>query len=1035
MRLYCQKLLKGGLLCLLLFSILLQGYDAAAQARRTFKGTITNTNGEPIAGASVMLKGQTTGTTTDNTGTFSISATEGSRVVISNVGYAQQEIVLRGTQPILLSLTQTAGTLNDVVVLAYGSQRRRDITGSVAVVNVAESKKFSTNDISQLLQGRVTGVQVNSDGQPGATPSVRIRGFGTFGNAQPLYVIDGVQVGTVVRDFSPNDIESIQVLKDASAAALYGSAAANGVIIITTKQGKKNTPLKVEYNGYYGIDKVWQIIPVTHRADYQTLNNEARRAAMVTNPNAHLAPANDPTSPSYITNIDVDWQKEGLKQGNRQNHNIGFSGGGVYNTYNFSLDYFDNNGTYVGNGPTYTRYTARVNSSYEKGIFKVGENIFYAHSHENSLTSTTANDLAGAQPPLINTLDWAIPTMPVYDPTKLGGYGGTLSNLQDEISLNGIGVNSIITNYVDVDRTFANVYGEAQLIKSGGHNLRYRINLSYDKTQTRDYAFKPSFDLGYFFQSPTAKLDDNTRVFTTGLVENTLTYQKNFGRHNVEVLAGQTYSKNTSLFRGGHAEGFTLPYRPLLSNGATSASTGSLVEAARSSYLARLNYNYDERYLLTASIRRDASSRFAPTHRIGYFPAVSAGWRLTQEKFLNLPKDIISDIKIRGSYGKLGNDNIGDYLYLPFINSGVVYTFANGGTPTRYVGGIQTNVASEDIHWEDRTSSNVGLDAVLLKGSVDFSAEYYNNKTIGALVGVPIPASVGSLNRTPTINAATLQNKGLEFSAAYHKKRGDFTFDVSGNLSTLKNKVLALGGNNEPINGAGARTVIGSEVGQHYGYVYEGIFQNAADVSSHATQPGAAPGDIKFKDISGPGGKPDGKIDTYDRTFLGSGIPKYSYGFNFTAGYKNFDFSLFASGSAKFLIDGRLYRSLMHTGGSANYHTDMLNRWTTTNTNTTIPRLNVEDPNQNSRDSDRPGWLQDGTYLRINTLSVGYNFRAGIVNGITKLRVYLTAQNLYTFQKYKGYNPDFTSGVFNPGYDDGSYPKPRIIMAGVQVGF
>lgn len=1022
------------MLSLLFFSILLQHFSALAQARKTFRGTITNSIGEPVAGASVVVKGETTGTATDNTGAFSISAAEGATIVVSNVGFTSQEYTLRGSESLSINLSQNASTLNDVVVLAYGTQRRRDITGSVAVVNVAETKKYSTNDVAQLLQGRVTGVQVNSDGQPGATPSVRIRGFGTFGNAQPLYVIDGVQVGTVVRDFSPNDIESIQVLKDASAASLYGSAAANGVIIITTKQGKKNAPLKVEYNGYYGVDKVWQIVPVTNRANYQLLNNEARK-----NANKALAPGNDPASPLYITNVDTDWQKEGLKNGNRQNHNVAFSGGGAYNTYLFSLDYFDNDGTYVGNGPTYTRYTARVNSSMEKGIFKVGENIFYAHSRENLLTSpaATANDLAGAQPPLINTLDWAIPTMKIFDPTKEGGYGGTLSTLQDEISLNGIGVNSLIDNYTEVDRTFANVYAEAQLLKSNGHSLRYKLNLSYDKTQARDYAFKPSFDLGYFFQSPIAKLDDNSRVFTTGLVENTLTYQKNFNRHAVEVLVGQTYQKSTSVFRGGHAEGFTKPYRPLLSNGATSASTGSLNESSRASYLSRLNYNFDERYLLTASVRRDASSRFSKANRIGYFPSISAGWRISQEKFMNLPKDIVSDIKIRGSYGKLGNDNIGDYLYLPFINSGVVYTFND----IRNVGGIQTNVASEDIKWEDRTSSNIGLDAVLLKGNLDFSIEYYNNKTIDVLVGVPIPYSVGSLNRNPTINAATLRNKGLEFSAAYHKRRGAFTFDVSGNLSTLKNEVLALGGNNEPITGAGAITRIGSEVGQHFGYVYEGIFQNAAEVAAHATQPLAAAGDIKFKDIAGPKGAdgkptgPDGKIDANDRTVLGSGIPKYNYGFSFTAGYKNFDFSLFASGSAKFLINGRLYRSLVHTGGSANYREEMLNRWTPTNTNTTIPRLNVDDPNVNARDSDRPGWLQDGSYLRINTLSLGYNFSSTFVKGISKLRVYITTQNLYTFQKYKGYNPDFTSGVFNPGFDNGSYPKPRIIMGGVQVGF
>ena len=1031
MRLTCRHLLKKAMLCLLFLSFLFYSQQTMAQAaRKTIKGTVANNKGEPVAGASVVVKGQTGGTITDNAGNFSIDAPEGSKIVISNVGFTAQEITARGGN-FTFTLAQSNGGLDEVVVLAYGSQRKRDITGSVAVVNVAESKKFSTNDVSQLLQGRASGVQVTSDGQPGSIPNVRVRGIGTFGanggSTQPLYVIDGVQVTTGVRDFNPNDIESVQVLKDASAAALYGSQAANGVIIITTRQGRKNTQTRVEYNGYYGVDKIWQRMPVTTRADYQLLNNEARR-----NAGKPLAPANDPTSPKYINNIDVDWQKEGTKTGNRQNHNVAFSGGGINNTYLVSLDYFDNKGTYVGNGPDYTRYTVRVNSSMEKGIFKVGENIFYAHSHENLLTSTTNYDLAGNQSPLISTLDLALPTLPLYDATKEGGYGGTLSTLQDEISLNGIGVNSLVNNYVDVDRMFSNVYGELQLLKTGGHSLRYKLSLSYDKTQTRDYAFKPSFDLGYFFQSPIAKLDDNSRTITTGLIENTLTYQKAFGRHNVEMLIGQTYLKSSFIFRGGHAEGFPKPYKPLLSNGATSAASGSLTESARASYLGRLNYNYDEKYLLTASIRRDASSRFGPLHKLGYFPSVSVGWRLLQEKFIHLPETVFSDVKLRASYGRLGNDNIGDYAFQPVINSGIVYTF-NG---IRYVGGLATNFKDQDIKWEDRATTNVGLDAILLKGAFDFFAEYYMNKSTDLLVGVPIPLTVASINSFPTVNAGSLQNSGVEFTLTYHKRKGDFTYDVSANLSTVKNKVLALGGNNEPIDGAGTRTIVGGEAGQHFGFVYEGIFQNAAEVAAHAFQtPKTAPGDIKFADISGPQGKPDGVIDSYDRTFLGSAIPKYNFGFSYTAGYKSFDLSVFASGSAKFLINGRLYRSLMHTGGSANYLTDMLNRWTPTNTATDIPRLNVDDPNNNGRDSNRPGWLQDGTYVRINTVSLGYNFRPDILKGISKIRVYVTVQNLYTFQKYKGYNPDFTSGVFNPGFDNGSYPKPRTIMGGVQVGF
>ncbi len=1014
--------------CILVMAVLLLLPGKVKAQTNNITGTVTGKGNQPLVGATITIKQTKKTTATDVNGKFSIEATTGETLIVSNVGYETNEMVINKSS-VAVSLSTVTTNLDDVVVVAYGTQKKKDITGSVAIVNMTETKKYSTSDVSQLLQGRASGVSVNSDGQPGATPSVRIRGFGTFGNAQPLYVIDGVQVGTVVRDFSPNDIESIQVLKDASAGALYGSAAANGVIIITTKQGKKNTQLKAEYNGYYGVDKVWQIVPVTDRATYQLLNNEAR-----VNGGVPLAPGNDPASPKFISGINTNWQKAGLKDGNRQNHNVAFSGGGLNNTYLVSLDYFGNKGTYVGNGPDYTRYTARVNTSAEKGIFKVGENIFYAHSHENTLNTTSGNDLAGALPPLINTLDFAIPTMPIYDPNRDGGYAGTLSTVEDVISMNGIGLNNILKHYADVDRTFANVYGEVQLLKNNGHSLKFRTNLSYDKTQVRDYAFKPSFDLGYFFQSRIAKLNDNSAVYTTGLIENTLTYQKKFDRHGVEVLAGQTYQQSTSLFRNGYAEGFTKPYYPVLGGGGatvTSAS-GSLFEYAKASYLARVNYNYDDRYLLTASGRRDASSRFGPKTRVGYFPSVAAGWRLTNEKFINLPKNIFTDIKIRGSYGKLGNDNIGEYRYQLVVNPGVVYNFND----TRNTGAISTNLVDENIKWEDRITSNVGVDAVLFNGKIDFSGEYYYNKSTDILVGVPIPLLFGSVNDRLTTNAGTLKNSGLEFSATYHKSKGVFTYDISANVSTVNNKVLALGGKNEPIYGAASITKVGTEVGQHYGWVYDGIFQSQAEVTASAFQyPKTSAGDIKFKDLSGPEGKPDNKIDDYDRTVLGSAIPKYNFGFSFTAGYKNFDFSLFASGSAKYLLDARLYRDLMHTGGSANYHTDILNRWTPTHTNTDIPRLQVDDPNNNGRDSNRPGWLQSGSYFRINTLSLGYNFKQDLIKGISKIRVYITTQNLYTFQKFKGYNPDFSSDVFSPGYDNGSYPKPRTIMGGVQVVF
>ena len=1010
-------------IAIVFFGLLFSNYLFAQSA---LTGIVTDNKELPLKGVSIVKKGSTTGTNTDGNGSFSIVANEKDVLVFSSVGFASREVVVGNSATISLSLEATAAALDEVIVVGYGTQKKKDLTGSVSNLNVNDLKKYTTSDISQLLQGRATGVAVNSDGQPGAAPSVRIRGFSTFGGSQPYYVVDGVP-GASIRDFSPNDIETMTVLKDASAAAIYGAAAANGVIIITTKQGKKNTAMKVAYSGYYGGDKVWQIQDVTNRAQYQTLNNESR-----VNANKPLFPANDPSNAGFVDNIDTDWQKAGLKNGTRQNHNVSLSGGGSSNTYNISLDYFKNKGTYVGNGPDYTRYTARINSTAEKGIFKVGQSFSYTHSHENTLTFRD-DILLGGIPPLIGSLVVAIPTMPIYDTANLNGFGGSNSEYNGANSLNGIGINSILKNYVDVDRTFANVYGEMQLLKNNGHNLKFRTSLSYDKTITRDYTWQPAYYLGAFFSNNTARLNDNSRVYTNAAIENTLNYDKSFGKHSLEVLVGQSYRYGSAVLRESSAQGFATPYHPVISNGETRSAKGAEFENALSSYFGRVNYSFSDRYLLSASLRRDGSSRFAPINKFGYFPAASVGWRISNESFWNVSREAISSLKLRASYGKLGNQEIADYQFQGTINSGVVYTF-NG---IRYTGGLQTLVASPDIKWEAKAITNIGFDATLLNGHLDFSAEYYNAKSTDILVGITIPASVGFENLNPVVNAASLQNKGVEFSAVYHKNNGAFTYDISANLSTVNNKVLSLGGKDDPLYGVGSKTIVGGEVGEHYGFEYEGIFQNQAEITAHATQFGSpvAPGDVKYKDISGPAGKPNGVVDeAFDRVSLGSGIPKFNYGISFSAAYKRIDLSIFASGSGKFLINSRMYRDLHHSAGALNYSTDMLNRWTPTNTNTDIPRLNDNDVN-NFKDSNRPGWLQDGTYLRINTVSIGYSLKENIIKGLTNSRIYATIQNLYTFQKYKGYNPDFTSGVLNPGFDFGSYPKPRTIMVGVQLTF
>ena len=1008
----------------LLFAVIVMLPFGLFAQTKTITGTVVAQNsGEPLPGVNVLVKGTSNGVATDFDGKYSIEASSSDILTFSYIGFQIEEISVGEATNVDVSLEIDAASLDEVVVIGYGTQKKADLTGSVAVIDAEEAQKVSNSDVSQLLQGRAAGVTVTSDGQPGASPNIRIRGVATFGNNQPLYIVDGVPVGTSIRDFNPNDIKTIQVLKDASAGAIYGSRAANGVVIITTKKGTKNTPLKIEYNGYYGIDEVNQKMPVLKREDYQMIVNEKR-----INAGMPLISGNDPNSPLFIDDIDTDWQDVGLKSGSRQNHNFNFSGGGENISYNASVDYFSNDGILVGNGPTYERYSGRINTVMEKGIFKISPSLYYAHSFENSLTFRD-DVLTGGRPPLINDLDMAIPTLGVYDENNKGGFAGTSSELHQTIVLNVPGINTLFTNWVEVDRTFAVINPELKLWNKNGNELTYKLNLSYDKTQARDFSFVPAFEMGYFFNSGKSLLDDNSRVYTVSLIENTLNYKKTFGKHTLDVLLGQTYQKNSAVVRTGHSENLPEPYYPVLSNGENQTAGGDEAYSSLASLFARVNYNFNDRYLITGTIRRDGSSRFAPENRYGTFPSVAVGWRISNEEFFNISEAIISELKLRGSYGQLGNQNIGDYLYQPVINRNILYNF--GGNSV--TGGLQTSIISEDIKWETTTSLNIGLDASLFNNTLDLSVEYYNKETTDVLVGVPIPASTGSINTSPTVNAGSLKNTGVDTEITYHYNAGgDFSFDISANASTLKNEVLSLGGNDEPIYGVGSKTQVGGEAGEHFGYVYEGIFQTADEVAQHAFQSAAtAPGDVKFKDLNG-----DGTINADDRTFLGSALPSVTYGFNFTARYKNLDFTFFASGAADYYINSRLYRTLMWSTDYVNSHEDILDRWTPTNTNTTVPRVVANDPNGNARDSDRPGWLQKGDYLRLNTVSVGYKIpKSALGTILTSARVYGTLQNIYTFQSYKGYNPDFNSGVFEPGYDNGTYPRPRTYMLGVQLTF
>ncbi|HZB11816.1 MAG TPA: TonB-dependent receptor [Chryseolinea sp.] len=1010
-------------------------------AQTIVNGKITSSDdGATLPGVNVVIKGTTTGTTSGSDGTYRIDAPSDATLVFSFVGYATSEVVVGQRTTIDVVLQTDITGLDEVVVIGYGSVKKTDLTGAVSLVDPKELTKVNTNNVTQMLQGRVAGVAINSDGQPGASPKVTIRGVSTFGtggtDSEPLYVVDGLPLGGTtgstgdraqptgtfnpIRDINPNDIESIQVLKDASAGAIYGVRAANGVVIITTKKGRLNQPLKVDLNAYYGVQNVGTKIPVTQRENYQMINRETFINGGVPQ---NIPPGNDPNSPLYIDDIDTDWQEEGLTDGSLQNVNIAFAGGGNNTTYFASLDYFKNTGTLVGNGPDYERYSVKVNTDTKKGAFRFGQNLYVTQSDETS--GLRVSGIPGANPPFINDLIWAAPTIPVYDPNRKGGYGGSSGSIENSLSLNIIGLNSMVDNSRITFRTITGAYGELDFFK----NFTYKLNLQYDYTQENNELFVPEYDLGFFFPNGSAFFEKGMITRTSGLVENTVSYKKVLGKHNIDLLGGVTFQNFAITDVKARTSQLTEPYVPTLSNGNGTKTVSEVVNRnSLFSLLGRINYNYADKYFITANIRRDGSSKFSEDNRYAVFPSVAVAWKLHNE--FTMP-EFIDELKIRGGWGKLGNQAIPNYAFQPTLNANVTYSFND----TRVFGTAAIAAVDPNLQWEKRSSSNVAMD-VRLFNSIDFTLEYYSNKAEDIIVAVPLPLSVGALPASLLTNSGSMRNTGFEFSMSYAKSFGDFFIDIAPNFYTVKNEVLAIGPGSPTLDDLGARTVVGGSLGRQFGWVYDGIFQTTEEVSDHAFQNGGtAPGDIRFKDLNN-----DNVINDEDRTFIGDAIPDFYYGLNLTAEYKHFDFTFFASGSSGGVAVNNMYRGLMssQSSGNTNYHEDILGRWTPSATNTDVPRMIYLDPNLNGRPSDRPEWLQKTNYLRLNTISIGYSLSPGVLERIkiTKARFYITGQNLHTFTPYKGFNPDFqTISILAPGFDFGTYPRPRTYMVGMQLSF
>ncbi len=1023
-----KRLTKSGLL-IVLFLLFFTGISTAQQfiVSGVVKDSLTN---KEMAGVNVIVKETTTGVITDSKGKYTLEvANPNVTLTFTFVGYETQEVPLNGRNQVDVTMVEKTTSMDEVVVVAYGSQKKKDLTGSVGVVTVDDAKKTATYDMAKMLQGKVAGVEMHGSGEPGGFVAMKIRGVSSFNNNNPLFVIDGVVTDNPF-DFNPDDIESIQILKDASSSALYGSRAATGVVIITTKKGKAGG-LKVDYSGYIASQRVPRKLSVMNSAQYQDIVNAADL-----NAGLPILPQNDPASPQYIdpNKVNTDWQKESFKTGMIQDHNLTFSGGNENSVYSVAISYFNQSATFQG-PQNYDRYTINANTQSKKGIISYGSKVAYTQSHKIDYAYPHTHPNLGNS--LTNLLQ-AIPTVTVYDTSRLGGYGG--SHDLASTFINPVGVNNLITNWEDRNRFLGNVWSEIEPLK----NLKYRINLSYDRTDGHIFFFEPTYDLGWYYTNNTAYMNQ-TRWETSSLnVENILTYALTVIRHKIDFLAGATYldQKYSNMF--GDATGFNKPYFPVFGNNTSTTLSSLLTENSLISYLGRINYNFDERYLLTFNLRRDGSSRFGPANRWGTFSSVAGAWNIHNEKFLTLPK-FISQIKLRGGYGEIGNQVTSttisansDYLFSPTINPYAAYVFGN----TVGSGSAQVDIFDTNIKWETKITSNVAIDLGFFNNSLTFTAEYYNNTSKDILLAIPLPLSAGTFNQggtTVTTNGGTFNNQGFEFTADYKKVGKDYTYGIGANVSTLKNVVKKLGqiqGNNYP--GIGSRTQVGHPVGELYGYVAEGIFNTPADIAAHATQINAAPGDIRFKTADPNNENNHAYImsDANDQVFLGSAIPNLYFGLNLTGSFKSFDLTISFQGVSGNKVYNGVYQSLM-SEQYTNASTDALKYWKSSTSNTNVPRPVINDPNRNDRFSTR--FVEDGSYIKLQNAELGFNLPTKIMNKthvIRTFRIYISGQNLLTMTKYRGMDPDFASdGLLSRGFDFGSFPNPRTILVGIKAGF
>jgi len=1007
------------------------------------QGTITDENNSPIPGANVLVKGTTKGTTTDADGKFSLSVPDENAVlIVTFIGYLTEEVPLGGRTTVDVRLTPDIQQLSEVVVVGYGTQKRSSVTGAVATVGSREVSALPVVSVESAIQGRVPGVQVTSNGSPGTTPTVRIRGIGSItGASQPLYVIDGFPAASNLNNIDTKDIESVEVLKDAAASAIYGSRAANGVIIITTKSGSRDSKVHVDIDTYYGVQKAWKQLDFLNTEEYLKYGT-----ALLTNAGNALPPRfsamNDPIYPGATqtyAQTNTDWQGAMFRTAPISQTQVALSIGSEKSKLYTSASKFNQEG--IMRGTNFDRYSYRLN--YDTKIsnrFTFGENF-------NISYATTRNQAESGGRTILQHIIHSVPYIPIYDPTLLGGFRAPSGNDGSDPE-NPVRITTMDVNKDNVMNIIGSGFVEAKIFEG----LKYKFTAGVNYAVRRHTENLPMYNDGFVSRNQHNLVDNRNTNFSPYL-SNQLTFDRTFGSHAINVIAVAEKQNYVGSNLNASAQQARNDIDQMLGSSNPTLS-GDKAETTLLSYLARVNYEYKGKYLLSASIRRDGFSGFAPDHKWGNFPGVSVGWRMNEEEFMkSVPT--ISELKLRASYGSLGSiANLGAYDYQSFINTNASYDFNNtAAAGAAYFDKIQ----NLNLTWEKTKMSNFGVDLGLFENRVTFTAEYFVRNVSDLLLDV-IPANSLGYTAATKQNVASMKNWGYEFVVGYANATGPLTFNVTANIGIIRNTVKQLNapnavlysGKNDDFGGFQiTRTVAGSSIQEFYGYKTDGIFQSQAEIDAAnaidgnpATkyQANAAPGDIRFKDING-----DGVIDASDQVSLGSYLPKFNYGLNFTANYKNFDMSLFFQGvQGNKIYNGTkvLGQGMLRLFGAEK---DVLNAWTPDNTNTDIPRAVNGDPNQNSRTSDR--FVESGSYLRLKNISIGYSLPSATIQDLTKntlkkLRIYVSSQNLFTITNYSGYDPEIgnryqnsTGNTLINGIDYGQFPSPRTVMAGIQVGF